>query len=420
MIELLKIIALIVNLYFCWRSIKYLRAGNFGLLYIAILLFFSVFTLPLFADIVIGYPEFPEGFINYYISQKDFRCECFYCLFTIFVPAVFFLFRTKYTIRFNFREIVANAYCPRIVLYLLAFMMFLPLLAAFFAPSPSLYFTKYAPFLYESGSSKEFLYHMSTMSLCLKFSFIAVLLTVLFSHKNILFNLLIWLAIFQIGVFSGKRTLFSIAIILTVVLNYFSTSKKGDPLPYFRFFLALTFIFSFFWFYAHTVGKPQNESVYSTTRLYFGRDAETKLAIYSCLYPDRVQILEYPGQSYLFNVLLWVPRAIWEEKPYPYCVYLTNAVFGFNKVELLGWGVTSSWFGESLANFGWLGVIPGILLFIAIAKLTEKTNNALIYFLGLALICYFMVLQLPNFFILLCAWMLGVIYYVLGPLLNKY
>ena len=50
------------------------------------------------------------------------------------------------------------------------------------------------------------------------------------------------------------------------------------------------------------------EQVYHNMRVDFGRDDVTKMAIYAELYPDELEILDYPFQSFLFTVTMYVPR----------------------------------------------------------------------------------------------------------------
>ena len=75
-------------------------------------------------------------------------------------------------------------------------------------------------------------------------------------------------------------------------------------------------------------------------RVDYGRDDVTKMAIYAELYPDELEILEYPFQSFLFTATMYVPREWWSDKPWPYAVYATSALIQIPS-QYVGWGMTT-------------------------------------------------------------------------------
>ena len=77
-----------------------------------------------------------------------------------------------------------------------------------------------------------------------------------------------------------------------------------------------------------------------------GRDDVTKMAIYAELYPNELEILDYPFQSFLFTSTMYVPRELWSDKPWPYAVYATSALMQI-KSQYVGWSMTTGILDET-------------------------------------------------------------------------
>ncbi len=101
------------------------------------------------------------------------------------------------------------------------------------------------------------------------------------------------------------------------------------------------------------------------SRIDFGHDLDICTALLLETQPQLSSTLEYRGETLLFNAMQFVPRSWWPDKPYPYYHYLTGRVLS-QKPGLSNWGLTSSWFGECVANAGWFGLLlaPATFLFI--------------------------------------------------------
>ena len=66
-----------------------------------------------------------------------------------------------------------------------------------------------------------------------------------------------------------------------------------------------------------------------------------------------MKILQYPCQSFLFDILPFIKRTNWVNKPYPFGVYYT-AAWTNTIVNSVNYRYTVSWFGEALANLSWI------------------------------------------------------------------
>ena len=166
---------------------------------------------------------------------------------------------------------------------------------------------------------------------------------------------------------NGKRALVAIAAMLLIYLLWRRGSLRGARLVLVGACATLG-ILVYSAVYQRAV-RPTDErlldvraysqsSTYADFRTDFGRDAIIKQTIFSELYPERMRVLEFRGQSLLFDVTFFVPRRWWPDKPLPYSVYATSAMLDI-PVRDVGWGITTSWLEEAIANFGWWGLLLG-------------------------------------------------------------
>jgi hypothetical protein len=141
-------------------------------------------------------------------------------------------------------------------------------------------------------------------------------------------------------------------------------------------------------------------------RVDYGRDNNLKAAIF-CELADAgdVQILDFRGQSMLFYLTMYVPRRLWPEKPWPYAVYMTAYSLHTRPVDL-GWGLTTSFLDEAVANFGWAGLVIGPLTFTLLLRICDLSPDPLVKVIGVLVACLLMTVQFVAFAPLAIAWFL--------------
>ena len=88
---------------------------------------------------------------------------------------------------------------------------------------------------------------------------------------------------------------------------------------------------------------------------------------------------------------------MWEDKPYPYAVYFTSAMY-YAPIEDWGWGMTTSIYDELIANFG---IIGAIIFQIFLPKLFKKVLSLDSQFFSL----YFLFLVILSFMVQIIAFM---------------
>ncbi|MDQ4483704.1 hypothetical protein RBU64_15840 [Bacillus cereus] len=170
---------------------------------------------------------------------------------------------------------------------------------------------------------------------------------------------------------NGKRLVVFILISLILVNTFVNNIKKLIPTLILSIGLILGFnaIYSNYLDSEYQLNKFSNDE-YLQFRIDYSRDHNVKMAIYDEVKESQQKILDYRGQSFLYNLAFFIPRENWEDKPYPYGVYVTAASLGISSQESLGWQMTTSILDESIANLGLpLGICFFILLFGLIVKI---------------------------------------------------
>jgi hypothetical protein len=142
---------------------------------------------------------------------------------------------------------------------------------------------------------------------------------------------------------------------------------------------------------------------YDNIRLDYGRDHVIRSTLYAELHADSPPILEYRMQSLLFDAAMLVPRTWWPEKPWPYAVYATAAAFRL-PVRFLGWGVTTSWLEEAIANLGWFGLLAGPLLLAWICRIGESSKDTIARLLTILIGSLLLAVQAVAFAPVIAIW----------------
>jgi hypothetical protein len=186
---------------------------------------------------------------------------------------------------------------------------------------------------------------------------------------------------FMIAWICGKR--YIIADMIFMYLFFFVQSKnytkKIEKKLYYILPLTAVVIVLFSIYYlisfknSTLISKQNTEAVYETLRADFGRDDVTKYVIKK-EFIDEDSFLDYPLESFLSAVFVWVPRSIWKNKPYQHFEYLTASIKGV-EVQNHGPGMTPSWYEMALANFKEFGFLIGALLVSVLCKITDSIKS---------------------------------------------
>jgi hypothetical protein len=127
--------------------------------------------------------------------------------------------------------------------------------------------------------------------------------------------------------------------------------------------------------------KNTDDSFYETYDAYFSRESEVKLSIYSRL--NGADMLPYDGATLLYDITCYIPRFLWEDKPYGFFNYLTAYAYnGHAETFMEGSNFQVNIWSEYIANFGLLGCILSLLFIIGIVRVSERSNVAMLNISG--------------------------------------
>jgi hypothetical protein len=147
------------------------------------------------------------------------------------------------------------------------------------------------------------------------------------------------------------------------------------------------------------------DTAYEGTRVDFFRDDRIRLTLFAELHPDEMQILDSRGQSLLFYSTFFVPRSLWSGKPWPYSTYFTSAALGIHPARPLGWGMTTSWLEEAVANLGWVGLLVAPLSLLIICRMGDAFRWPPIRMLTALVAVLLLTVQLIAFMPLFILWL---------------
>jgi hypothetical protein len=393
------------------RSARALARGDQRSVLFVQIVFYFFFGLPLVLDLLIGPPTFTyqRGFL---LGQQDRVTNLIYLGYVAVTPLI--LAAAAGPRRLHVTTPPMQRLRGGLRVFAWAAMLTLPFVVLL-APAPEEY-TRYAAYVGNAPGGNIGYHNVVVLVATLSVVSSVLVLTAPNTPAPLRVMTMPFLAL---GVWiHGKRSIVALALLLGLYLLWTRGVLRG------RRFLAVSFsaalalgIFSYT--YQTELGRvadspaTRNDAaaaspVYVNFRIDYGRDAVTRQTIYAELHPDELQVLEYRGQSLLFDLLFFVPRRSWPEKPYPYAVYATAAMFDIPPRDM-GWGTTTSWLEEAIANLGWVGMLVGPLLPALVCRLGDRQRSPFAGLLTVTVASLLLILHLIAFMPLFALWVVTVI-----------
>jgi hypothetical protein len=385
-----------------WAIVAIRRAwkGNRSSILFVYFAFYALFVLPLGADLVLGLPNY-ETEPGFWSASRDTTTIAAYCFVICLIPP--FWLRSRNCKRFEFDNRLPYR---GLVTALLVLGLSLPALLVWFAPHPQLYGT-YAFIVRQRVTLDVAVFHKVMSALTVVAVLCAALLIassrkiVLPSTIAILFSALaVWL--------NGKRAICAIAIVLFVLAFWYRGLLKKKTLIW--ALAASAFVLGIFTVsyesFARNISSDSisPEEMYNIVRIDYGRESRLQFALYAEFHSERIQILQYRGQSFFFLPTAWISRSDWPDKPYPYAVYFTAAMLG-ESPSPRGWGMTTSMLDESLSNCGFLGLFAGPWIVLFVCRRGDDCRDIKVSLLTVVIASLMLAVQLIAFAPLVLVWM---------------
>ena len=406
MVDIIKTIAVILGIYFLVIDLKRYIGGNRNIIVFLQCVCFFFYYIPMICDLVYSRPNYESWSWGFIKSHKDPTTEIIYCVVISYITYMFHYFQKKHTVSNLFDDLKMNS---SKISFLLLFLLSIIII--------------YVIMQIDGESLKSILtYNMrhqrrenDTIVKNIAFAIIGLALVYICIEPKVRVLILKIIYMFPILTFAcllnGKRTsVFMCVVGLLMILIVKHVIKKKVTLILIVG-ISLSLLAIYVSFYNDSV--TEEADAYLSYRINYGRDDTLKMTIYSELYDDG--ILEYRGQTLLYYLTFYIPRNVWNTKPYPYATYLTAYLCNLGEVRNLGWNMTTSIFDEFLSNFGWLGLLLVPFIINKCIKGIMKRNKGIlgmsIVFLGLLDVVMLIAVQASAFLILYLLLILLIIVY---------
>ena len=378
MITIIDILSILICTLILTKAINRLFIYGVNVYYVLLFVFYAVQVFPLITDII--YKEELNS-LNPVIfkAMTDVRVALMYDLFVVSVSIILYKWAKKTEdlstlIIINSLKNIRLSPKMTIILFIISF---LPVIFALFSPNPSIYLN--FAFLYKENlttSLIDILYFNEVVSPIIYISLMAILL--LYVGKKNLFS--IYLLIFLTLWVSQKRAFIFFALGGILFIDLLQQRFHNNIYRFIKKTILLFLIaIGYFIIYANNTIKGIGDSGYSTYVMYGTRHYCMKTAIYDSLRDNK--ILDYPGQSVLFDLLFFIPRTYWENKPVMYQRYFTSYVLGRNVDDDVNkWlNLLVNVWTEFTSNFG---LIIGSLIALYLIKflVNISKDNKISYF----------------------------------------
>lgn len=226
--------------------------------------------------------------------------------------------------------------------------------------------------------SQNALKYYSTLE---RFSFISISAAILFigynKWNNILLKIFMVLLLYMSICVQSKRTIMAL-IAVSILAHLLFNSKKKNRKKILIMGVILFLLLIYYSIYIKTEFRNYStfEMLYTTMRIDFGRDDVLKLVIYSFLNPDRINILDYFGQSFITQLGSIFPLSFLGVKTIGYNAFLTAGLIDMPLDPTINF-MTTSIFDEFLANFGIIGFWIAPYIIGKLCVLADNQNKRL-------------------------------------------
>ena len=386
--QLILILFSVLNIIILCKTYK-----RFHCIYPIIAVFDFVMVVPIILEMILGIPNIPvDVYYNYIYAMNDQTTLLIYCIFILFAQLLFFIDllvinnKDKYYKRndsITLNNLLYNFKYKNIIIYLCYLVIIISLVAIAFSPDPLHYF-KFRS-VHDIVSNNVLSYNTKIISPIFTLLIGCIILLKLFSKNNHISGVLgRSLLIAYYTMVNGKRTYFMIIVGTYFLIDLLKSGSLKKIFSKYLIVFGITAIY--FWSYMYLTDKIDfNGDFYYELHEYIFRSMHMRYAIYAVLNPDKIHILDYPGQSILYSIFFFVPRQIWPNKPYAYIDYYMMGLLDLNSPLQVTYHMPASYYPEFVSNFGLIGLPLSIIFTILISKYFDK-KNLLIKLLGTGLI----------------------------------
>lgn len=370
------------------------RYKRFHGIYPVIAIFDLVMVVPLFLEMFLGIPKIPSDvYMNYVRSMNDQNTLLIYCLFVL-LAQLMFTYELKRINKMDRSIIKTNDIHEllqfiqkfryrKIVLEICYLVVIASVLSVLFSPDPMYYLKFRSVHMQVSDSISK--YSEQVIGPIFELFVCAIISLKLFDTKNkisgVIFRIIL---IVFFTLVNGKRTYLMIIVGVFFLIDLLKEGSLKKIAPKYVVLFGLVAIY--FYTYMYITDKiSYNSDWYYELHEYIFRSIHTRFSIYATLHPDEIHILDYLGQSMLYNILFFIPRTLWISKPMPYIDYYMRGLLGLSSFSNISYHMPASYYPEFVSNFGIFGLFLSLIFTIWIMRYFDK-RNTVCKLLGIALI----------------------------------
>ncbi|PEH03661.1 capsular biosynthesis protein CpsS [Lactobacillus sp. UMNPBX5] len=413
MLVALRIISIIISTLILVKIFYSIR--QFHPLVPIVIVFDFAMVLPILLELFLGNPE--TSYLNFQIAMNDLVTNILFNVFVISAQLAFlleihkieridnkmvskdFLFDNKKSVESHYTNSFQN-----FILIFAYIVPFLAIIAICVSPNPGYYF-KLFDNVYGGLDPKIVTYNEVVMNNIMYLLILALGILKWFDWRDKFSSRLIRIGyIALIMIVNHKRTFLMVAVGLCLIIDIMKSKKIKKILP--RYLIYISFVAFYFVFYSYATGKVAfNNNWYYIVNEYFFRAIHMKFAIYAAIHPQYIHILDYPGQSILFDLFYFIPRSFWPNKPLPYVTYFISGAMNNRASGQFPVQMPTSYYPEFVSNFGVLGIWISIIFTIWIARFFDK-RDVMCKMLGTTLICLLEIYYYDNMLKILAVFIL--------------
>lgn len=290
------------------NSVKKIVRGTKSIILITEIAFYIVQIIPFILILIFNFQDDYRGYPNVYRAINDNTVRYIYCIFILAIMLLLHYYEKKYLRKHKVSFPFSNT--QNIMVDFLIFLgMFLPVLGVLLAPNPLNYFT-YSFFQTHniSRSSMEYVYHNTIIRNLNYIAFFCAVYMYFRKSSRRKYNNLIGCSIIIYSWIDGKRALFCFSLIAILLIDWLKKEQGKNIKLLKKGFIFLFIIVIYFVFNGNISGKSDINTDLINYELYFSRMSSVMTSIYDVI--NNWEILDYHGQSLLYNIFFFIPRLI--------------------------------------------------------------------------------------------------------------
>jgi hypothetical protein len=396
---------------FAWLTLclvtvlKRLLRGDRSTIILVFPVFYLLFALPLALDFAIGLPDYSMQ-PGFFYASRDAETRTTYCCFIAMIPLMWLKFLNKRPPSVSERE--RQVSCLRQLQSPLFVVLVSPIMLCLLSPDPGLYL-EYGFIVNGTAKDSVLAFHSIIMAVTL----LAVIAAagIVAGARRVRSAILLVMPFVAVSVWlNGKRAIFAVALAMMILALWVSGKAPKRTIIIASGFATLALCLFSYSYQARirTIGsQTMSAGGYETFRIDYARDAQVKMALFAELDRSAQPILDYRGESAVFNLTAWIPRSLWPGKPYTYARYFTSAMLNSAPTDW-GWAMTTSLIDEAIANCSWFGLVLGPISIGLLCRVGDSSGDMMISLLTAVVVSLLLAVQLVAFGPLFILWFLWV------------